>query len=52
MYLCRDYLVPLMRKIGSIFGGRKHSTVMNGCNNVDENQDLKKDSEEIIKLIT
>lgn len=52
MYLCRDYLVLTYEKIGSIFGGRKHSTVMNGCNNVDENQDLKKDSEEIIKLIT
>ena len=39
-------------KIGQIFGGRKHTTVMHGCDNVDQNQELKNQAEEIYKLIT
>ena len=39
-------------KIGQLFGGRKHTTVMHGCDNVDEDSDLKKQAEEIYKLIT
>ena len=39
-------------KIGSYFGGRTHSTVLHSCNNIDDNPQLKKDAEEIIKLMT
>jgi chromosomal replication initiator protein len=52
MFICRDYLEIKYEKIGQIFGGRKHTTVMHGCNNVDENKELKKKAEEIYKLIT
>ncbi|MCR4688903.1 MAG: chromosomal replication initiator protein DnaA [Saccharofermentans sp.] len=52
MYICRDYLELKLQKIGDIFGGRKHTTVMHGCNNVDEDPELKKEADEIIKLIT
>ena len=52
MYICRDYLELKYEKIGQIFGGRKHTTVMHGCDNVDENSKLKKKAEEIYKLIT
>ena len=52
MWICRDYLEIKYDKIGDYFGGRKHSTVIHGCNNVDENPQLKKDAEEIIKLMT
>ena len=52
MFICRDYLELKYEKIGSIFGGRKHTTVMHGCDNVDEDPELKKQAEEIYKLIT
>jgi len=52
MYILRDYLELKYDKIGQLFGGRKHSTVIHGCENVDSNESLKKDAEEIIKLIT
>ena len=52
MYICRDYLELKLQKIGDIFGGRKHTTVMHGCSNVDEDPDLKKEAEDIVKLIT
>ena len=52
MFICRDYLELKYEKIGQIFGGRKHTTVMHGCDNVDENKDLKKEADEIYKLIT
>ena len=52
MFICRDYLELKYEKIGQIFGGRKHTTVMHGCDNVDENKDLKNQAEEIYKLIT
>ena len=52
MFICRDYLEIKYEKIGQIFGGRKHTTVMHGCDNVDENKELKKKAEEIYKLIT
>ena len=41
MFICRDYLELKYEKIGQIFGGRKHTTVMHGCDNVDEDPDLK-----------
>ena len=52
MFICRDYLELKYEKIGQIFGGRKHTTVMHGCNNVDEDSKLKKDAEDIYKHIT
>ena len=52
MFICRDYLELKYEKIGQLFGGRKHTTVMHGCDNVDEDSDLKKQAEEIYKLIT
>ncbi len=52
MFICRDYLELKYEKIGQIFGGRKHTTVMHGCDNVDEDKDLKKQAEEIYRLIT
>jgi chromosomal replication initiator protein len=52
MYICRDYLELKLAKIGELFGGRTHTTVMHGCTNVEEDKELKSDAEEIIKLIT
>ncbi|MBR3340008.1 MAG: chromosomal replication initiator protein DnaA [Clostridiales bacterium] len=52
MFICRDYLELKYEKIGQLFGGRKHTTVMHGCNNIDEDSDLKKQAEEIYKSIT
>ena len=52
MFICRDYLELKLEKIGQIFGGRKHTTVMHGCDNVNEDPELKKQAEEIYKLIT
>ena len=52
MWICRDYLEMNLDKIGSYFGGRTHSTVLHGCNNVDDDPKIKKEAEEIIKLIT
>ena len=52
MWICREYLEMNLDKIGSYFGGRTHSTVLHSCNNIDDNPQLKKDAEEIIKLMT
>ena len=52
MFICRDYLELKLEKIGQIFGGRKHTTVMHGCDNVNDSSDLKAQAEEIYKLIT
>ncbi len=52
MFICRDYLEFKYEKIGQIFGGRKHTTVMHGCNNVDEDPKLKAEAEDIVKHIT
>ena len=52
MFICRDYLELKYEKIGQLFGGRKHTTVMHGCDNVDEDPELKKQAEEIYKHIT
>ena len=34
MYLCRKLLDNSLEEIGGKFGGRDHSTVMNGCDRV------------------
>lgn len=52
MYICRDYLELKYEKIGELFGGRKHTTVIHGCTNVDESEKLKAEAEEILKIIT
>jgi len=52
MYICRDYLELKYEKIGELFGGRKHTTVIHGCSNVDEDDKLKAEAEEIVKIIT
>ena len=41
----------LTTKVGDLFG-RTYTTVMHGCANIEENEELKKQAEEIIKLIT
>ncbi len=51
MYLMRDILDLTLDKIGKYFGNRKHTTVINSINNVEENPDLKKEAEEIKKRI-
>lgn len=51
MYICRDLLEMQYEKIGACFGGRKHTTVMNGCNNIDKNDSLLKDIEIIKRRI-
>ena len=52
MFICMDYLEFKYEKIGQLFGGRKHTTVMHGCTNVDEDNELKKVAEAIVKNIT
>ena len=52
MWICRDYLEINLKKIGTYFGGRTHPTVLHGCNSVDNDPKLKKEAEEIIKLMT
>ena len=51
MFICRDYLELKYEKIGQLFGGRKHTTVMHGCDNVDEDSEVKKEAEAIYKSI-
>ncbi|MBO4242921.1 MAG: chromosomal replication initiator protein DnaA [Clostridiales bacterium] len=51
MYICRDLLEMQYEKIGSKFGGRKHTTVMNACNNVEQDENLMADIESIKKRI-
>ena len=45
MFICRDYLELKLEKIGQIFGGRKHTTVMHGCDNVNDSKELKSQAE-------
>ncbi|MCQ2529365.1 MAG: chromosomal replication initiator protein DnaA [Saccharofermentans sp.] len=52
MYICRDLLEMQYTKIGSYFGGRKHTTVMHSCNSVENDSVLLKDVEMIKKRIT
>ena len=54
---CKDWVesrlskMTLKEKIGQLFGGRKHTTVMHGCDNVDEDPETKKEAEAIYKSI-
>lgn len=47
MYLCRDLLDMQYAKIGSYFGGRNHTTVMNACSKIEQDREIKKKIEEI-----
>ena len=51
MYICRDLLEMPYEKIGHFFGGRKHTTVMNACSNVENDEILMGDVESIKKRI-
>ena len=51
MYLCRESTDFSFSKIGEIFGGRDHSTVMSNCNKIQtlyqEDELIKYDIDEI-----
>lgn len=49
MYLCRTILDASLNKIGSAFGGKDHSTVINACEKVDK---LLKENEDYQVAIT
>ena len=51
MYICRDMLEMQFTKIGESFGGKKHTTVMHACNNVNEDETLMTDVKVIEKRI-
>lgn len=51
MYICRDILEMQYTKIGDVFGGRKHTTVMNACDNVTNSDTLLSDVKIIEKKI-
>ena len=48
---CRDLIDMKLEKIGDYFGGKKHSTVMNALNKVEQDKSLLKDIELIKKRI-
>jgi len=52
MIICRDHLDMTLDKIGKIFGGRKHSTVLHGISNVEDNPELKRIATDIVKKLT
>ncbi|SEW28227.1 chromosomal replication initiator protein DnaA [Ruminococcaceae bacterium KH2T8] len=52
MYICRDLLEMQYEKIGNSFGGRKHTTVMNACSNVESDENLMQDVVNIKNRIT
>ena len=52
MYICRVYLKESLSKIGNIFGGKDHTTVMHSVNKIKD--EIKKDKNleiEIDKII-
>ena len=51
MYLCRKLLEDSLEEIGDKFGGRDHSTVMNGCDKVCKLLETDKDRAAEIKSI-
>jgi chromosomal replication initiator protein len=57
MYLCRYVLNMTFPKIGEVFGGKDHTTVIHACNKVfsdvsSQNSSLNSDVEEIKKRLT
>ena len=51
MYICRDMLEMECTKIGDVFGGKKHSTVIHACSKVNEKEELLSDVKIIEKRI-
>ena len=55
MYLLKNHYNLTFSKIGAIFNGRDHTTVMNGCskieNDLDSNRELKMAVDSILKKI-
>lgn len=43
MYLCRDQTSLSLPKIGALFGGRDHSTVLYACNKIKEDMGRKRE---------
>lgn len=51
MYLCHDLTDLTLKKIGELFGGKDHSSVINSINKVEDDPNLKRDLEEIRKSL-
>lgn len=51
MYLCRKHLEESLEEIGEKFGGRDHSTVMNGCDKITRLIDTNEERASEIKII-
>ena len=51
MYICRDLLEMECTKIGDVFGGKKHSTVIHACNKISDSDELMSDVKLIEKRI-
>lgn len=56
MYLCRELTDMSLPKIGQVFGGRDHTTVMHACekiqDSIDNNNDLRRTIMELKRNIT
>ncbi len=56
MYLCRDMTDLSLPKIGAVFGGRDHTTVMHACDKINEerqnNPDTRRAVEELKRNIS
>ena len=51
MYICRDLLDAPFAKIGAAFGGRDHTTVMNGVEKVEKSLASDKELQRVVKRI-
>lgn len=56
MYLCRELTGMSLPKIGQVFGGRDHTTVMHACdkisNEIDQSAELRRAITELKRNIT
>ena len=48
MYLTRELTDLSLPRIGEYFGGKHHSTVLHGCNRIEEMADKRADIKEVI----
>ena len=55
MYICRVYIEETLPKIGSMFGGKDHTTVMHSVDKIKKeiktNKELEKEIQNIISKI-